>query len=151
MSHHNPGPHNVRIHHENDEIFEGSTSQIYLYCYSNKAKGIEGKWVLSRVVIIATENREYRKKQVKSRKESEGDFLGDPVVKNPSSNAEDVGSLPSQRTKIPHVTGQLSPHATIRENPHAATKTQHSQNFFKKGSNNNCGGNSKRTKIRSGA
>ena len=79
------------------------------------------------------------------------DFPGGPVVKNPSSNAEDVGSLPSQRTKIPHVTGQLSPHATIRENPHAATKTQHSQNFFKKGSNNNCGGNSKRTKIRSGA
>ena len=63
MSRHNPGPHNVRIHHENDEIFEGSTSQIYLYCYSNKAKGIEEKWVLSRVVIIATENREYMQKE----------------------------------------------------------------------------------------
>ena len=79
------------------------------------------------------------------------DFPGGPVAKNPHSNAEDVGSIPSQTTKIPRVTGQLSPHATIRENPHTATKTQHTQNFFKKGSNNNCGGNSKRTKIRSGA
>ena len=30
------------------------------------------------------------------------DFLGGPVVKNPSWNAEDVGSTPGQRTKIPH-------------------------------------------------
>ena len=72
------------------------------------------------------------------------DFPGGPVVKNPPSNAEDVGSIPSQRTKIPHATGQLSPQAT--------TKTQHSQIFFFfKGSNNNCGGNNQRTKIRSGA
>ena len=58
------------------------------------------------------------------------DFPGGPVVKNPPSDAEDVGSVPSQRTKIPHVTGQLSPHATIKENPHATTKAQHSQKFF---------------------
>ena len=44
------------------------------------------------------------------------------MVKNPPSNAEDIGSIPSQRTKIPHATGQLSPQATM--------KTQHSHIFF---------------------
>ena len=48
------------------------------------------------------------------------DFPGGPVVKNPPSNAGDVGSIPAQGTKITHVTGQLSPRAT--------TKTQCSQN-----------------------
>ena len=37
------------------------------------------------------------------------DFPGGPVVKNPPSNAGDVGSIPGQGTKIPHATGQLSP------------------------------------------
>ena len=32
-------------------------------------------------------------------------FPGGPVVKNPSSNAGDVGFIPGQRTKIPHATG----------------------------------------------
>ena len=31
------------------------------------------------------------------------DFPGGPVVKNPPSNAGDVGSIPSPETKIPHV------------------------------------------------
>ena len=39
-----------------------------------------------------------------------GDFPGGPVVKNPPSNAGDVGSIPGWGTKIPHATGQLSPH-----------------------------------------
>ena len=43
------------------------------------------------------------------------DFPGGPVVKNPPSNAEDVGSIPGRRTGIPHVTGQLSPCATTTE------------------------------------
>ena len=30
------------------------------------------------------------------------DFPGSPVVKTPPSNAEDVGSIPGQGTKIPH-------------------------------------------------
>ena len=38
-------------------------------------------------------------------------FPGGPVVKNPPSNAGDVGSIPGQGTKIPHASGQLSPHA----------------------------------------
>ena len=32
-----------------------------------------------------------------------GDLPGGPVVKNPTCNAEDVGLIPGQRTKIPHV------------------------------------------------
>ena len=35
------------------------------------------------------------------------DFPGSPVVKNPPSNAEDVGLIPGQETKIPHAMGQL--------------------------------------------
>ena len=30
------------------------------------------------------------------------DFPGGPVVKNPPSNAGDVGSIPGQGTKMPH-------------------------------------------------
>ena len=63
-----------------------------------------------------------------------------PVVKNPPSNAGDVGFIPGRGTKIPHTAGQLSPHATttelarLNERAHvpwslrATTKTQHSQN-----------------------
>ena len=36
------------------------------------------------------------------------DFPGGPMVKNPPSNAVDVGSIPGQGTKIPQATGQLS-------------------------------------------
>ena len=36
------------------------------------------------------------------------DFPGGPVVKNPPSNAGDVGSIPGRGTKIPHAMGQLS-------------------------------------------
>ena len=36
-------------------------------------------------------------------------FPAGPVVKNPPSNAGDVGSIPSQGTKISHAVGQLSP------------------------------------------
>ena len=43
------------------------------------------------------------------------DFPGGPVVKNPPSNAGDVGSIPGRGTKIPHALGQLSPHATTTE------------------------------------
>ena len=46
------------------------------------------------------------------------DFPGGPVVKNPLSNAGDVGSIPGQRTKIPHATEQLSPHTTTIELAH---------------------------------
>ena len=44
-----------------------------------------------------------------------GDFPGGPVVKNPPSNVGNVGSIPGQETKIPHVVGQLSPHTTTTE------------------------------------
>ena len=46
--------------------------------------------------------------------------LGGPVVKNSPSRVEDTGSIPSRGTKIPHAV----PWATLRESPHAATKTQ---------------------------
>ena len=37
------------------------------------------------------------------------------MVKNPPSNAGDVGSIPGGGTKIPHALGQLSPRATTIE------------------------------------
>ena len=43
------------------------------------------------------------------------DYPGGPVVKNPPSSAGDMGSIPGQGTKIPHVEEQLSPEATTRE------------------------------------
>jgi len=43
------------------------------------------------------------------------DFSGGPVVKNLPSDARDTGSIPGQRTKIPHALGQLSPCAATTE------------------------------------
>ena len=43
------------------------------------------------------------------------DFRGGPVVKNPPSNAGDMGSIPGQWTKIPWAAWLLSPCATSRE------------------------------------
>ena len=48
----------------------------------------------------------------------DGDFPRDSVVENLPSNAKDMGSIPGQRTKILHVTGQLSPCATTGEPKH---------------------------------
>ena len=39
------------------------------------------------------------------------DFPSGPVVKNPPPNSGDAGSISDLGTKIPHATGQLSPHA----------------------------------------
>ena len=49
-----------------------------------------------------------------------GDFSGGLVVKNPPSNAGDMGSIPGWRTKIPHAERQLSLCVSV--------KTQHRQN-----------------------
>ena len=56
-----------------------------------------------------------------------GDFPGGPVVKNPPSNAGDVGSIPGWGTKIPHAEGQLSlralePARHNERSPRATTK-----------------------------
>ena len=48
-----------------------------------------------------------------------GDFPGGPVVKNPPSNAGDVGSIPGWGTKMPHAAGQLSPRAATTEPAHS--------------------------------
>ena len=42
-------------------------------------------------------------------------FLGAPMVKDPPSNAGDMGLIPNCRTKIPYTMQQLSPQATTRE------------------------------------
>ena len=42
-------------------------------------------------------------------------FPGGPVVKNPSYNAGDAGSIPGQGTRIPRATGQLSSRAATTE------------------------------------
>ena len=44
-----------------------------------------------------------------------GDFPGGPVVKNPSCNSGDTGSIPGWETKIPHAVGQLSLHTATTE------------------------------------
>ena len=49
------------------------------------------------------------------------DFPGGPVVKNPPSNAGDVGSIPCRGTKIPRAAGQLNMLAATREKPCTAT------------------------------
>ena len=43
------------------------------------------------------------------------DFPGGPVVKNPSCNAGEAGSIPGRGTKIPRAVGQLSPRAATTE------------------------------------
>ena len=47
-----------------------------------------------------------------------GDFPGGPVVKNSPSNAEEVGSIPGQETKIPYAVGQLSLHRATEPTHH---------------------------------
>ena len=42
-------------------------------------------------------------------------FPGGLVVKNPPSNAGDMGSIPGQGTRIPHAAGQVSPRTSTRE------------------------------------
>ena len=65
------------------------------------------------------------------------DFPGGPVVKNPSSNAGDVGSIPVWRTKISYTEGQLSPHTPTEDacqnfrSSRASRKTQHAQKIKK--------------------
>ena len=46
------------------------------------------------------------------------DFPGGPVVKNPSCNTGDAGSIPGQGTKIPHAMGQLSSWVATTEPVH---------------------------------
>ena len=61
------------------------------------------------------------------------DFLGGPVVKNPSPNARDMGLILDWGTKMPHAARNLKPvPACHTKNPHAATKTQCRQNNNKK-------------------
>ena len=71
-----------------------------------------------------------------------GNSPGDLVVGNPPSNAADTGSIPGWETKIPHASGQLSPHTTTREahtlrqavpQQEKANKTQHGQQQQKSG------------------
>ena len=73
------------------------------------------------------------------RKDTTGrDFPGGPVVKNPSSNAGDVGPIPVWGTKISYTEGQLGPRTLTTEpacqnfrSPRASTKTQHTQKIKK--------------------
>ena len=44
-----------------------------------------------------------------------GDFLDDPVVKNPPCNEGFMGSIPHWGAEIPHATKQLSPHTAVTE------------------------------------
>ena len=48
----------------------------------------------------------------------EEDFTGSAVVKNPPSNAEDIGSISGWGTKIPHALRQLSLHPKTKPAHH---------------------------------
>ena len=48
------------------------------------------------------------------------DFLGGPVVKNLSSNAGDVGSIPGWGTKVPNALG-----CHVKSSPLASSKTEY--------------------------
>ena len=54
--------------------------------------------------------RTWRSQEVKESlfKDTQGDFPGGPVVKNPPCNAGDMGSIPGQGAKIPHDAEQVS-------------------------------------------
>ena len=60
-----------------------------------------------------------QKESTQSLKGKGWDLPGGPVVKNPPSNAGDVGSIPGRGTKIPHAVGQLSPCAATTEPAHS--------------------------------
>ena len=55
---------------------------------------------------------------MKQKKDYEGDFPGNPVVKNLSCKAGDMHLIPSRRTKIPQALEQLSPCVTTTETVH---------------------------------
>ena len=55
------------------------------------------------------------------------DFLGGPVVKNPPSNAGDMGSIPGRGTKIPHAMEQLSQNTTTAEPTHHYSRVHEPQ------------------------
>ena len=56
------------------------------------------------------------------------DFSGDPVVKNPPSNARDTGSIPGPGTKIPHAMEQQSLFSTTTEpTSHTQQRPKHNQ------------------------
>ena len=57
------------------------------------------------------------------------DFPGDPVVKNPPSNAGDVGLIPGQGTKVPHDSGQLSWHPQLLSSRASNERARVPQNY----------------------
>ena len=78
---------------------------VFHYCWNTS---VFGTWV------FAKERRPW-------------DFPGGPVVKNPLSSVEQVGSIPGQGAKISRATGQLSP-CEATKSPCATMKTQYGQN-----------------------
>ena len=82
-----------------------SESEVTQSCLTLSAK----KWTRKRNVT----NLFTRQKQNhRHRKQTNGDFSGGPVVKNPPSNAGGVDLIPGRKTKISQATGLLSPHTT---------------------------------------
>ena len=50
------------------------------------------------------------------------------MVKKLSSNAGDAGSIPGQRTKIPRVSGQISPYITTTESAYHSKDPEQPKN-----------------------
>ena len=87
----------------------------------------------SKLLLCWTENIEQiGRKEWKRRQWDEKvihlDLPGDPVVKNLPSCAGDMGFIPDERTKIPHVT-KLNYWAQVPQQKilHATAQTQHCQ------------------------
>ena len=60
-------------------------------------------------MYLAVNNHNVSNSFPEFQEKEEEDFPGGPVVKNPPADAGDTGSIPDPGTKIPHVTGQLTP------------------------------------------
>ena len=54
-----------------------------------------------------------------------------PVVKNPPSNAGNMGSTTGRETKIPHAAGQLGPHTATEPAPQLEKPVRHSEDSMR--------------------
>ena len=64
---------------------------------------------------VATRSQKQKKGSWNHSMDIDRDLPGGPMVKNPPSNAQDLGSIPGQGTETLHAMGQLSQHVATVE------------------------------------
>ena len=78
-------------------------------------KGYEGESTEGVVLTVEARGGRWRQWRLGNNQVGRGDFPSGPVVKNPPSNAGDMGPVPGWGTEIPPAAEQLSPWATTKE------------------------------------